>query len=213
MVVRFKLANIPVEVEPSFWVATVVLASDRLTSPHTLVSWVAVVFGSVLLHEMGHALVLARLGHRPSVALNLMGGQAQASMSSSLTWLAEILVAVSGPLAGLTLGIPLLLLSLVPGLFDLPFVGGILTDLLHVNLGWSLLNLLPVLPLDGGLVTRALLRRSTTARPTRRAHEISIGVAALGAAVALLLGQLFVAAGLGALAAYNGVLLRRGGLP
>lgn len=210
MVLRFQLAKVPVEVEPAFWATTLLLAADRLTAPVSLVTWVAVVFGSVLLHELGHALVLRRLGHRPSIALTMMGGQAQASVSSSLPWLAEILVAVSGPLAGITLGVPLLLLSLIPGLVDLPVVGTLITDLVAVNLGWSLLNLLPILPLDGGLVARALLRRSTAARPTRRAHEVSIAVAAIGGVIAVALGQGFVGAGLGGLAAYNVVLLRRG---
>jgi stage IV sporulation protein FB len=210
MVLRFRLASIPVEVEPAFWVATLLLASGRLARPHLLVTWVAVVFASVLVHEMGHALVLRKLGYRPSIALTMMGGQAQAAVTSSLTWLAEVLVAIAGPLAGLTIGIPLLLLSLIPGLVDVPVLGDVLSDLVWVNLGWSLLNLMPVFPLDGGQVTRALLRRSTTPSPTRRTHEISIGVGALAAVIAALIGERFIAAGFGALAAYNVVLLRRG---
>lgn len=210
MVLRFRLASIPVEVEPAFWVATVVLASDRVTRPHLLVTWVAVVFASVLLHEMGHAIVLRKLGHRPSIALTMMGGQAQAAVSSSMTWLAEVLVGFAGPLAGLTVGIPLLLLSLIPGLTDIPVIGDVLSDLVWVNLGWSLLNLVPIFPLDGGQIARALLRRSTTERPTRRSHEISVGVAAVAAVVALLVGQPYIAAGFVALAAYNVVLIRRG---
>jgi len=78
-----------------------------------------------------------------------------------------------------------------------------------VNIAWGLLNLLPVYPLDGGQATLAILSLKSWATPTRTVHKISIGVAIVGSLVALLLGELYVAAGFAALAGYNVVILSR----
>ncbi len=199
---RLRLAGVPVLVRPGFWAACAVLGGDRLLRPHLLLVWVGVVFASVLLHELGHAWVLRRLGHRPTVELNVWGGQTAAPHGLGST--AEILVSVAGPLAGLVVGLPLLIVRLIlPGLVELPVLGTLLSDLVWVNVGWSLLNLLPVLPLDGGHVLRALLRRAGTMGSARRAHHVSIAVGALVALAALLLGEPYVACGAAALGVYN----------
>jgi stage IV sporulation protein FB len=201
--VRFRLRGVPVEVQPAFWIATVVLGSDRLAAPHHLLIWVAVVFGSVLLHEMGHALMFRRLGHRPSIELGMMGGQAQGA-GSGLNPTGEILVSLAGPAAGLAIGLPLLLMAVIaPGLLQIPVLGVLLGDLIWVNVGWGLVNLLPVLPLDGGQVLLATLRERGTSRATLRANQVSAGVAALAAIAAFLLDERLVALGAGALAVHN----------
>lgn len=200
---RFRVRGVPVEVQPAFWIATLVLASDRLAAPHQLLIWVAVAFGSVLLHEMGHALMFRRLGHRPAIELNMMGGQAQGA-GSGLNPTGEILVSLAGPGAGLAIGIPLLLLATIaPGLLQVPILGVLLGDLVWVNLGWGLINLLPVLPLDGGQVLQAALRQRGIARATLRANQASIAAAVVVAIAAFLLDERFVALGAGALAVHN----------
>src|SRR5690606_2126642 len=112
MVLRFKLLRVPVEVEPSFWLASIALGSGLLTRPHRLLIWVAVVLSSVLLHEMGHALMARRLHQRPSITLSMMGGQAQIAGARGLTSTGDILVSLAGPVAGFTVGLPLLVLML-----------------------------------------------------------------------------------------------------
>lgn len=200
---RFRLRRVPVEVQPAFWISTVVLASDRLAAPHLLLIWVAVVFASVLLHEMGHALMFRRLGHRPAIELTMMGGQAQGA-GSGLNPTGEVLVSLAGPAAGLAIGVPLLLITTIaPGLLQIPVLGVLLGDLVWVNVGWGLINLLPVLPLDGGQVLLATLRKRGTARATLRANQASVAVAAVVAIAAFLLDERLLALGAAALAVHN----------
>jgi Zn-dependent protease len=208
-VLRFRLRDVPVAVEPGFWLVTLLLAPDLFTAPQRLPLWIAVVFASVLLHEMGHALVLRRFRHRPSITLTMMGGQAQAA-GSGLTALADIYVSLAGPFAGLAVGVPLLIvLSVAPALRDLPVLGVVLTDLVMVNVGWGLLNLLPVMPLDGGQVLLAALHKANVRDATRRAHQVSIAVAVVGSLFALALGAHELALMGGVLAFYGGRALRR----
>jgi hypothetical protein len=61
----------------------------------------------------------------------------------------------------------------------------ILSDLVWVNGWWSVLNLLPIMPLDGGLIARRVLLHVLGPRGERAALVLSIAVAAGGAALAL----------------------------
>lgn len=188
-VLRFRLRGIPVEVEPTFWIATIVLASHLFTSPHLLLLWVAVVFGSVLLHEMGHALMARRLHQHPSITLHMMGGEARIA-TTGLTPTGDILVSLAGPVAGFVVGLPLLLLLVaVPHVGEVPVLGVVLHDLVVVNLTWGLLNCLPILPLDGGHVLLAALRKAGVASATTRALQVTVAVGGAGAVLALVLRQ------------------------
>jgi stage IV sporulation protein FB len=193
-VLRFRLRGIPVEVEPSFWLASVALASGLFTRPHMLLIWVAVVFFSVLLHEMGHALMARRLHQTPAITLNMMGGQAQIASFRGLTSTGDILVSLAGPVAGFVVGLPLLVLLLaVPAVGEVPVLGVVVRQLVTVNIAWGLLNCLPVLPLDGGQVMLALLRKAGVANATRAAQMVTIGVGGVGAILALVLGRMDLA--------------------
>ena len=60
---NFKVGPFPVTIEASFFIFAVLLGYGR-GGVIELVSWVLVVFASVLIHELGHALVGRRLGGR-----------------------------------------------------------------------------------------------------------------------------------------------------
>lgn len=144
------------------------------------VAGVMIAFASVLLHELGHALV-ARRRHVPVAAIELsfLGGAAQMTeLPRSAN--DEIAIALAGPavsfvLAGLGLG-----LGAVTG-------SGLLLGIGWINLVIAIFNLTPALPMDGGRVLRALLTRWTDyARATDHAitvsRAIAIGLAILGLA-------------------------------
>src|SRR5512147_1097403 len=69
---RFSIAGIPVRVHPSFWLIALIFGAsgDVLLLP----IWVLVVFVSILIHELGHALAFRRYGQRSRIVLHFAGG-------------------------------------------------------------------------------------------------------------------------------------------
>lgn len=114
-------------------------------------------FLSVLAHELGHSLVSARLGMpAPSITLFIFGGIAQLSREPKRPR-DEFLIAGAGPLVSLVLGLGFSALSWAgPGSVGVP-LAALGKWLGLVNLGLGLFNLLPVFPLDGGRILRALV--------------------------------------------------------
>jgi len=189
---RFRLAGIPVWVQPAFFLTAVILGADLLQVPRLLLMWVAVVFGSVLLHELGHAFAFRSLGHASTITLYFMGGHTTAR-GARLSPGQDVYVSLAGPAAGLLLG------GLVWGAGRLEVwpagataaVAGRM--LLWANVGWGVLNLLPILPMDGGRVLAALLRMRDPDTAERRALAISMVLALLGLVAALRLGDSWIA--------------------
>ncbi len=182
----FTLAGFPIQIHWSFFLVAALLGRSR--DLYVLLVWMGVVFVSVLLHEMGHALVGRRFGMHPEIFLYAMGGLTSWRTGRRLTRGQSILVSVAGPGAGLLLG------AVVWGimLIDMPELNPLgqfaLGRLLVVNIFWSLVNLLPILPLDGGNVMRSLVHISRGGVDERLPRQISIAFAAAGAVTALLYG-------------------------
>src|SRR5215217_1681296 len=112
-------------------------------------------FVSLLLHELGHALVARREGVEiEGITLWLFGGVAKfKSMFPSAG--AEFRIATAGPLVSLAIGVFFVLVALVG---DLPeAVDGVVGYLGYINLVLLVFNLIPALPLDGGRVLRSIL--------------------------------------------------------
>src|SRR5205814_467341 len=65
-----------------------------------IVVWVAVVFLSVLVHEMGHALAIRRHGLSPEITLHWIGGLTSWNGAQNLTRPQRIFISFAGPLAG-----------------------------------------------------------------------------------------------------------------
>ncbi len=116
-------------------------------------------FGSVLLHELGHSLVAQQQGIKVnSITLFLFGGIASIEEESK-TPLKAFQVAIAGPLVSVGLFVILRLLAVsVPETIALHMM---LADLARINLVLALFNLIPGLPLDGGQVLKAALWKAT----------------------------------------------------
>ncbi len=128
-------------------------------SAHVAMALVAALlfFGSLLAHELGHALVAQREGMAiDGITLWLLGGVAR-FRSTFPSAGAEFRIAVAGPAVSLVLG---LAFAAAAWLARLPEeVDAVAAWLGYINLTLAVFNLLPALPLDGGRVLRAALWR------------------------------------------------------
>src|SRR5689334_15331842 len=159
--IGFSLFGVPVRIASSFWFIALLFGTqgvERSTSSEKALlealTWTAVVFVSILLHELGHAAAARAFGAEPSITLHALGGLTQfepRGMSRPQRWL----VSFAGPAAGLAFGI-----AVYFGARWLPpdiAASSVIDTILQVNIGWSLINLLPVLPFDGGQMLSAFL--------------------------------------------------------
>jgi Zn-dependent protease len=144
---------------------------------------VLLAFSSVVVHELGHALVARRLGVRISeIELHFFGGAAKMiDMPRSPGH--EIAIAAAGPAVSLALaGVGYGLAGLL-GVEVFALIGA-------VNAVLGLFNLLPAFPSDGGRILRALLARK---RGLVSATQLAVKIGRV-VLVALALGALYVGA-------------------
>lgn len=168
-----SLFGIPLFIDPSWFLVLILVAIPRgLSWQISYPQWGALtaytagtlmallLFGSVLLHELGHSLVARSQGIKVnSITLFLFGGIASIDQESKTPGKA-FQVAIAGPAVSFILAALLGLLSaLVPG-ETAPF-NVLVTNLALINLVLALFNLLPGLPLDGGQILKALVWKIT----------------------------------------------------
>ena len=146
------------------------------------------VFGSVVLHEYGHALTAAHFGVRTRAILLLpIGGVSQLEQIPRNPR-QELAIAIAGPLVTIGLVIVLYLVLRITGTPAQPEQalsgtgGSFVARLMWINVVLAVFNLFPAFPLDGGRVLRALIAMRTD---YVRATEIA---ARVGQAFALLFG-------------------------
>lgn len=180
----FKIGNvfgIPVRIHATFLLLLAFVALS-VADPVEAVAWIAVGFGCVLLHELGHSLVARAFGlHVEDITLWPLGGMARMSQIPESTRI-EALIAIAGPAVNFLLaggGLLALTFALAAGLasedvqhYLLLFVGA--------NLLQGGFNLLPAFPMDGGRLLRALLgRKGDWVRATEIAVRVGRWIAGL----------------------------------
>ncbi|AKU95152.1 hypothetical protein AKJ09_01816 [Labilithrix luteola] len=187
---QFRLGSIPVRVRAPFLLLVLLLgASLQDENGHTdaraLLAWAIIVFVSVLVHELGHALVGRAFGLQPAIELHGMGGATSWQDPKDVGHARRIAISLAGPFAGFVLG-GLIFAAARYGLTEpTPMVAVIVRMALWVNVGWGILNLIPMLPLDGGNVMRSFLQIVTKGNGEKPARYVSIGVGGLGLLYAL----------------------------
>ncbi len=153
------------------------------------VALVAIIFGCVVLHELGHALVARRSGVAvrsiillPIGGVTLMEDTRQQNANPSR----DIRIAVAGPLVNLAIaavsGIAIVLFLPQAKLWAQPFVhaGDLPRALFWGNVFLGAFNLLPAYPMDGGRILRALFaERMDYVRATRLAVTVGQAFAML----------------------------------
>jgi Zn-dependent protease/predicted transcriptional regulator len=140
------------------------------------------VFGCVLLHELGHALTARRFGVATrDIILLPIGGLARLERMPEKPS-QEIMVALAGPAVNVAIALALfgVMTAFHMSLSGLSFTGGMIEALLYINVVIVLFNLIPAFPMDGGRVLRAVLAMTMPyVRATRVAAQVGQGFALL----------------------------------
>jgi Zn-dependent protease len=190
---HFRVLGIPVRIHPGFFIICAIFGFDaglaRAMGVNALVPVLlatGVLFVSILVHELGHALTARSFGWPPSIVLYHFGGLAYYTPHYGYTSTRSVLISLAGPgagfvLYGITLGVEHLLIQRgVQFTFIMIYI---FATMKFVNLWWGLVNLLPVYPLDGGRVAEQVCKRIDPYRGMEYTFKLGI-VAALGAALA-----------------------------
>lgn len=162
---QFSVLGFPVRVEIWFVVIVGVLGISRDWLPAWyVIEWMAVVFVSVLVHELGHALAFRRFGLDAKIVLTGFAGLTYGS-GSFRTRGQDIYTSAAGPVTGiLVLGLPAWFLHNQLDWSQPLLLRVVVYDLYWVSFIWSFVNLLPILPLDGGHIAEALWGRPIARR-------------------------------------------------
>lgn len=130
------------------------------------VALICAVFGCVVLHELGHALMARRFGIRThDIYLYPIGGVARLERMPTNP-VQELLIALAGPAVNVVIAFILFAIlgfksAIMPTAETFssvaPTLVGEIETLAVINVGLVLFNLLPAFPMDGGRVLRALL--------------------------------------------------------
>lgn len=192
---NFVLGGVPVRVHPLFWIISAVMGAQGSPPGLLVLTWIGVVFVSILVHEFGHALAFRAHGYQCHIVLYSMGGLAVPDSSGRRTTWSSVMISLAGPFAGFFLACVLLLGLKIGGVpihfeFGWPYLvdasayipdnrnlSFLVNNLLYVNIFWGIFNLLPVYPLDGGQVSQAVLTHVNPRDGMRQSLMLSIAVA------------------------------------
>lgn len=188
----FRVMGIDVFVHWSWLVVAIYQINER-EAAYSSLAWntaeYLALFFIVLLHEFGHALACRQVGGKAEqIMLWPLGGVAYITAPQrpgAVLW-----SIAAGPLVNLVLAAVLLVLSIFAKMLGwwetMPDVAGFTNALLFINVVLLIFNLLPIYPLDGGQILRALLWFVTDrARSLLIASFIGFGGVALLVGVAI----------------------------
>lgn len=149
---------IPIQIFPFFWILIAIIGwINSFTFTGTFI-WAAIIFFSVLIHEFGHALTAVAFGQRARIQLVGMGGVTQREGPRLKLW-KEFLIVLNGPLAGFLLFVIAYQLREILDFHDHSkhLLSYALNITIWANFFWTIINLLPIYPLDGGHLLRIIL--------------------------------------------------------
>ncbi len=173
---RFSLS-----IHPLFWVFALLIGylyTQTLWGPIVLA---LVILVSIIVHELGHALTAMLFKQSVRIQVMMFGGLT-AREGPKIGKFKEFLIILNGPIFGLLLGLGCY--ALLPSSVDWPPLAQIaIKGGAFVNLIWTVINLFPVLPLDGGHLMRVILEAIFGARGLSIALLASM---VMGAAITIL---------------------------
>jgi len=156
------------------YLIAVILISSQFGSVGRAAILILLITAALLVHELGHATIALRQGHRDiTIVLHLLGGTTFFDDRPS-SRAERIAIAFAGPAVGLGLGLVILGLG---SSFSSIWNHELYREALFVTAGWSLINLLPIHPLDGAAILETFVGPAAVV-------GTSIATAAAGCAVA-----------------------------
>ena len=207
----FKIVGIPLRIQPTWLFAVAIFTTlfqprYAATIEPVALSWglalftTLLLFTSVLLHELGHALMALREGMKVvSITLFHLGGIARVEKECP-TAMGNLRIAAAGPLVSLTLALAMLLGAAALATQQ-PQLTLLLTQVGLLNLMLGLFNLLPGLPLDGGLIVKALVWQVSGSK--KRGVEVASASGRVLSTLMIVMGGVLLWQGAG----INGLLL------
>ncbi len=189
--IYFRLGPFPIRVTPMFWITGLFLGMYGIQSPDQLIAWMLAFFVGILIHELGHALVMRYFGDSPGIVLQAFGGATSAGSYPrwNTTWKRNVVTCFVGPFAGFLVmgvlfGISYLVgdsfgwygfqpFALLESLQRIPILMYFVLDLLMICWFWGLLNLMPIYPMDGGQILKAILEQHFPRTGTMRTFQVS----------------------------------------
>lgn len=195
-----------IQIKLGFVFLCFLIAGLYSSSSYQFFSWLIVIFFSILIHEFGHALAAQLCGKATLIELSFLGGTTYFRQEGLKKW-QLFLIALAGPLFGLGLFVfsAYMLERTDPrSLLYYPFkISSV------INFFWTLFNLLPILPLDGGQLLRiifeAVFKNKGLMISGVTSVVFSLGLAIIG----FIFGQYFIGALLFLFAFQNFELLRQ----
>jgi tetratricopeptide (TPR) repeat protein len=184
--VKFKFLGIPIAIGMDFFIVMAVLGLFW-GNLEDLPAWLVIATLSVLLHEMGHATFYGIFGISPSIRLHGGGGL---TFGRALPPAKHIVVAAAGPAMGIIVGGIVLLATM-----SSPKLAGntMVQEILWINLGWSLINLLPFPGVDGGNIVNDVVTIVLRRPSPDLGRAVGLAIVALVFVAALAIGQVYLA--------------------
>lgn len=184
--------KIPISIHPLFWLVSFFIGWMWTMSFTGAILCVTVILISILFHEMGHALTAILFGQNTRIELAAFGGFTYRDGKKLKLW-EEFIVVLNGPVAGFILFLTAFIvykfvhIESQPLLFLVKFT-------FVVNLFWTVMNLIPVLPLDGGHLLSIMLESLFGFRGIKMAIVIGMVIAIMISILFFVMGMFLIGA-------------------
>lgn len=182
--------KIPIRIHPFFWIFSLLIGWLNSGEFAGALIWMAIIFISILVHEAGHAFSAILFGQSVRIELVAFGGLTFRKGPKLPLW-KDFLVVLAGPLAGALLFlVAYSIYPLIPLRNNLWHYAVQVT--VTVNLVWTILNLIPVQPLDGGRLLGIILEAIFGFKGFKIALVLSVVLGAILSLFFFVSGQLFL---------------------
>lgn len=190
---HLSMSRLSFRMNPLFFLLAFGLGWLNSQTPMQILLWAIVIFISILVHELGHALTALVFGQSAVITFLPIGGLTSRIGPPLSSW-KEFIIVLNGPLAGFALYYFCRFLLHMQSIDPHSNIGFSLVIGTYVNLFWTVLNLFPVLPLDGGRLMWIISESIFGVRGGKIAYFVSFLCAVLFALFFFVIQQLFAGA-------------------